>query len=146
MNNRCFFQRAGLCFVLLIPCCAIVAQEKTSNAETYSYLAGQFELIGRLPDSAKTYQGTVRLVLDGARLRMERTIDGKKAVGSAKLDVSGSDRVEVLRGSFTIAGDKYEATYLWRSDLDNYPIVTGRVFGDGTKMPGIEAWFPLAVK
>ncbi len=130
---------------LIVSCHSAAAQKRAPvkpDQETYGYLSGQFELIGRFPDSTKTFRGTVRLTFDGTRLRVERTVDGKTVIGSAKLDVSGPDRLEVLRASFPISGKDYEATYLWRSDLDNYPILTGRVFTRGTKSPGVEVWFP----
>ncbi len=125
---------------------AVIAHAQATsqaNADTYSYLSGRYEVIGRLPDSTRTYRGTIRLEFDGTQLRMKRTIRDETVVGSARIDVSGSDKVQVLRGTFSIGGEEFKATYLWRSDLDNYPIVTGRMFRDGTKTPGIEAWFPI---
>ncbi len=147
MNTQFLMQRAVVYLVLLVSAGGIAAGQQArveQEQEISGYLRGEYELIGRLPDSVKVFRGTVRLAIDGNRLRMERTINGRTVIGKARLDTSGPDRVEVLRASFTIDGKDYEATYLWRSDLDNYPIVTGRVFSKETKSPGVETWFPNA--
>lgn len=59
--------------------------------------------------------------------------------------VAGADRIPVLRAHFSTDGQEYEATYLWRSELDNYPRVTGYIYlpKNQTKSPGIEALFPI---
>ena len=138
-------QRIVLC-ALLLTGGAMVAREQApvrQDPDTCGYLKGQYELIGRFPDSTKIFRGTARLTFDGTRLHMERTMNGKTVAGTARLDVSGPDRIEVLRAKFAIEGEHYDATYLWRSDLDNYPILTGRVYRKGTKSPGVEALFPV---
>jgi hypothetical protein len=46
---------------------------------------------------------------------------------------------------FTFEGVEYDATYLWQTDPDNYPRLTGHLYrpNNRTKSPGLEALFPL---
>jgi len=109
------------------------------------FLAGEYDLIGRKPDSATTYTGRITIRDVGGTLRVTRTIDGKTERGIIQFDTVGADRIPVLRAHFSMDGRKYEATYLWRSDLDNYPRVTGYIYlpKNQTKSPGLEALFPI---
>ncbi len=110
------------------------------------FLAGEYDLIGRKPDSATTYTGRVTIRDVGGTLQVTRIIDGKTERGTIQFDTAaGADRIPVLRAHFSMDGREYEATYLWRSDLDNYPRVTGYIYlpKNQTKSPGLEALFPI---
>jgi hypothetical protein len=110
------------------------------------FLAGEYDVIGRKPDSVATYTGRVTIREVGGTLEVTRTIDGKTERGTIEFDTAaGADRIPVLRAHFSMDGQEYEATYLWRSDLDNYPRVTGYVYlpKNQTKSPGLEALFPI---
>jgi hypothetical protein len=110
------------------------------------FLEGQYDLIGRRPDSAKTYTGRVTLRVKGNTLQAVRTIDGQTQTATAKFDtVAGSDRIPVLRMHFTFEGVEYDATYLWQTDPDNYSRLTGHLYRPNhrTKSPGLEALFPI---
>jgi len=73
-----------------------------------------------------------------------RTIEGKTDKCAARFDtVAGADRIPVVRMHFRFDGKEYEATYRWQSDPDNYPRFTGYVYLAGTKLPGLEALFPI---
>jgi hypothetical protein len=108
------------------------------------YMAGEYDLIGRKPDSTATYTGYVMIRDQGGALQITRTIEGKTDKCVARFDtVAGTDRIPVLRMHFRFDGNEYDATYRWQSDPDNYPRFTGYVYLAGTKSPGIEAFFPI---
>ena len=105
-----------------------------------SYMAGEYDLIGRKPDSSATYNGHVTLRDERGVLQVTRTVEGKTDKCAARL---GTDRIPVLRMHFYFDGKEYDATYRWQSDPDNYPRFTGYLYLSGTKSPGLEALFPL---
>jgi hypothetical protein len=110
------------------------------------FLAGEYDVIGRKPDSLTTYTGRVTIREVGGNLEVMRVIDGKTERGTIQFDTTaGADRIPVLRAHFSMGGQEYEATYLWRSDLDNYPRLTGYIYlpKNQTKSPGLEALFPI---
>jgi uncharacterized protein YciI len=108
------------------------------------YMTGDYDLVGRKPDSAATYTGHITLRDENGVLQVTRTIDGKTDKCVAQFDtVAGEDRIPVLRMHFHFDGKEYDATYRWQSDPDNYPRFTGYVYFAGTKSPGLEALFPI---
>jgi hypothetical protein len=109
-----------------------------------SYMAGEYDLIGRKADSSATYNGRVTLRNEGGVLQVIRIIEGKTGKCAARFDtVAGTDRIPVLRMRFRFDGNEYDATYRWQSDPDNYPRFTGYLYLSGTKSPGLEALFPI---
>jgi hypothetical protein len=109
-----------------------------------SYMAGEYELIGRKPGSTATYTGHVTFRDQKGILQVARAIDGKTDRSVARFDtVAGTDRIPVVKMHFRFDGKEYDATYRWQSDPDNYPRFTGYVYLAGTKSPGIEALFPI---
>ena len=120
------------------------ANEKPLDAEFLrNYMTGEYDLIGRKPDSTATYNGHVTLRDDNGVLLVIRMIEGKTEKCIARFDtVAGSDRIPVLRMHFYLGGKEYDATYRWQSDPDNYPRFTGYLYLSGTKSPGLEALFP----
>jgi len=108
------------------------------------YMAGEYDLVGRKPDSTATYTGRVTLRDENGVLQITRTIDGKTDKCVARFDtVAGDDHIPVLRMHFHFDGKEHDATYRWQSDPDNYPRFTGYVYLAGTKSPGLEALFPI---
>lgn len=109
-----------------------------------SYMAGEYHLIGRKPDSTVTYTGYVTLRDENGVLQVTRTIEGKTEKCVARFDtVAGDDRIPILRMHFRFDGTEYDATYRWQSDPDNYPRFTGYVYLADTESPGLEALFPI---
>lgn len=109
------------------------------------FMAGEYDVIGRKPDSATTYSGRLTLRAEGNVLQATRIIEGKTTKATIRLDtVAGADRISVVRMSFALDGVEYEATYRWQSDPDNYPRFTGIIYrvDHQTKSPGLEAFFP----
>ena len=108
------------------------------------YMSGEYELIGRRPDSTTTYTGHVTLRDENGVLQVTRTINGSTEKCIARFDtVAGADRIPVLRMHFHFDGKEYDATYRWQSDPDNYPRFTGYVYLTDTKSPGLEALFSI---
>lgn len=121
------------------------ADRKPEDAESVrSYMAGEYDLIGRKADSTITYHGRVTLRDEAGVLQVTRDIGGKTDKCAARFDaVAGTDRIPVLRMHFHFDGKEYDATYRWQSDPDNYPRFTGYLYLSGTKSPGLEALFPI---
>ena len=120
------------------------ADRKPLDDELRSYMAGEYDVIGRKADSTATYSGHVTLREEGGVLQAIRTVGGKTDECAARFDtVAGTDRIPVLRMHFRFDGKEYDATYRWQSDPDNYPRFTGYVYLSGTKSPGLEALFPI---
>ena len=119
-------------------------QKPLDEAFLRSYMAGEYDLIGRKADSALTYNGHVTLRDEGGVLQVIRTVEGKTDKCAARFDtVAGADRIPVLRMHFRFDGKEYDAIYRWQSDPDNYPRFTGYLYVSGTKSPGLEAFFPI---
>ena len=121
------------------------ADRKSLDEESLrSYMAGDYDLIGRKPDSTATYTGHVTLRDENGVLQVTRTIEGKTNKCVARFDtVAGDDRIPVLRMRFHFDDGEYDAAYRWQSDPDNYPRFSGHVYLAGTKSPGLEALFPI---
>ena len=124
--------------------CADADRKPLDEESLRSYMAGEYDLIGRKADSSATYNGHVTLRDEGGALQVTRTVEGKTDKCAARFDtVAGSDRIPVLRMLFRFDGKEYDATYRWQSDPDNYPRFTGYLYLSGTKSPGLEALFPI---
>ena len=109
-----------------------------------SYMAGEYDLVGRKADSTLTYTGHVTFREEGELLEVVRTVEGSTDKCLARFDtIAGSDRIPVLRMHFHFDGKEYDATYRWQSDPDNYPRFTGYLYFSGVKAPGLEALFPI---
>ena len=111
------------------------------------FLKGDYVVIGKKPDSDVTYHGRVTLQPREHEFDVTRMIAGKTERGTAWFDTTGKpDEIPILRMRFMQDGKSYEATYMWKGDLDNYGRITGYVFlptQGATKSPGLEALFPL---
>jgi hypothetical protein len=110
----------------------------------YGYLAGHYIVFGKELNSDKTYHGKVVFSYENGLLIVTREIEGKILKGEGRIEHAlGPDEADVLRVRFVRAGQEYEITYLWRSDLDNYARLSGYLYQPGkqTDSPGMEALF-----
>ena len=124
--------------------CADADPKQLDEESLRSYMVGEYDLIGRKPDSTATYAGRVTLRDENGVLQVTRTIGGKTDKCVARFDtVAGDDHIPVLRMHFHLDDGECDATYRWQSDPDNYPRFTGYVYLPGTKSPGLEALFPI---
>lgn len=123
--------------------CAQVSVKAQENEFLYGFLKGSYQVIGRLPDSSKTYTGTVVLKNEGDHFEIIRMIEGDMIKGTGKIETATAEKIKVLRVHFIEKNKHYEVTYLIHSDLDNYGRLTGYLYLEKrqTKIPGLEALF-----
>jgi hypothetical protein len=102
--------------------CADADRKPPDEESLRGYMTGEYDLIGRKPDSTVTYTGHITLRDEDGALQVIRIIGGKTDKCVARFDtVAGTDRIPVLRMHFRFDGNEYDATYRWQSDPDNYP-------------------------
>jgi hypothetical protein len=104
------------------------------------FMDGSYVVIGRLPDSKQTYQGTLDITISNQVLNVARVINAQKIIATGKFETT-SENARVLKLNFDSKGKKYEESCLVMSDLDNYARVTCYVFEKTTKKVGLETWF-----
>jgi len=81
--------------------CADADHERLDEESLRSYMAGEYDLIGRKPDSTATDNGHVTFRDENGVLQVTRTIDGKTDKCVAQIDtVAGGDRIPVLKFIF----------------------------------------------
>jgi hypothetical protein len=116
------------------------------------FLTGSYRLVGKELDSNKPFVGQVIINLKGKQLQVLRTVNGVTMEGVGRIEVASPESSRVLRIRFTNGNNKFEGTYLYHSDLDNYARITGYPYKIDpktgvpidTKNPGLEALFPEA--
>jgi len=133
----------NLLFVIVIFSLSSALAQDKGLEYLYDFLQGQYQVVGREPDSDRTYTGTVILRKENGQLKVIRKINGEEIEGVGKIETVTADEVTVLRVRFVQTGKKYEVTYLIHSDLDNYARLSGYLYlQDGkTKRAGLEALF-----
>lgn len=116
------------------------AQDENENL--YQFIVGQYQIIGRFPDSSNPYTGELTASYEKTQLTIVRNVNGKKVKATGKI-VEAIDQIKVLQISFTEKGIDYEGTFLIKSDLDNYGRLSGHIYrkDQKTESPGLEAWF-----
>ncbi len=107
----------------------------------YDFLVGNYECVGRWPDSSQTYSGRVEISKAAQGITIIRTIDGRRIEASGKFGTATLDKAQVLRVTFVRDGEDFEQTCLVNGDLDNYARVTCYSYTSKTKKVGLEAWF-----
>src|SRR5882724_5314424 len=81
--------------------CADADRKRPDEESLRSYMAGEYDLIGRKADSTATYSGHVTLQDVNGVLQVTRTIEGKTDECVARFDtVAGDDKIPVLRIHF----------------------------------------------
>ncbi len=130
----------SLAFIAISAVCS-AANERESD---YPLIAGQYEVIGRKCESGLLFAGTLTIVETNPNVFVvTRIIDGKKIIGSGKVEFATLDKIPVFRIRFVENGNEFEGTFLWRGDLDNDGRISGYVYTKGYegKKPGLEALF-----
>ena len=129
--------------VLMLVTLSSAFAEEDESEFLYGFLEGTYAVVGRWPNSDKTYSGKVILRRNRDHLKVVRMIHGEEGEGIGNIETATADRVKVLRIHFSQGDKKYQATYLINSDLDNYGRLTGYVYlqHGKTKQPGLEALF-----
>ena len=155
---RC--RRVGFAFILLILFLAGSASATNPTPSPTSddtddllgFLAGSYRLVGKELDSNKPFVGRVIINLKGKQLQVLRTVNGITTEGVGRIEMAAPESSRVLRIRFSSGNNKFEGTYLYHTDLDNYARITGYLYKIDpktgipidTKDPGLEALFPEA--
>ena len=66
--------------------CADADRKPLDEQFLRSYMAGEYDLIGRKADSSATYNGHVTLRYEGGVLQVTRTVEGKTDKCAARFD------------------------------------------------------------
>ena len=130
---------------LLVSLCfysAVLAAEGDEQ-DLLGFFQGQYTLIGSYPDSQAVYKGAASFKQVQGYLQVERTINGTKTSGTARLEKAQMAEVQVLRIRFQQGSKSYEETCLFQPDLDNYARLSCYLYQPGikTRQPGLEAYF-----
>ena len=106
-------------------------------------IAGEYEVIGRLWESDKTYAGTVSIVEVEDGFRVTRRVGGTEVIGSGKVEFVTPDRLRVFRMRFVEEGKEMLGTFIFGPDLDNDGRLSGYVVPVGYRgdRPGKEVLF-----
>ena len=120
-----------------------MADDAKDREFLYDLMSGKYLVIGKKLDSQETYYGKVELVSQQNHLVVTREIQGEIVKGIGKIETALAGEAKVLRVRFISKGQRYEITYLWRFDLDNYARFSGYVYKPqiATDSPGLEALF-----
>jgi hypothetical protein len=125
---------------------------RANTDDLLNYFTGSYRLIGKELDSDKTFLGRVIIDPKGHELKVLRTVNGMTSEGVGRIEFTPVASSRVLRIRFSSGNSKFEGTYLYHSDLDNYTRITGYLYKVDprtgvpidTKNPGLEALFPEA--
>lgn len=116
---------------------------EANETDLYGALAGDYDLVGRRPDSEETYSGRVTFTPVDGGLVVTRTVDGENETGRAHIEYRTADKRPVLMIAFDEDGGAWESWCLYRFDLDNDARLTclWRFAGTEPEHPGLEALF-----
>jgi hypothetical protein len=128
----------------LIYASSILGNDAEPEQDTwFSFVPGNFALVGRNPDDGTAYSGTAVIQAKSGHFTLERVIEGKKTYARGTVEVPHPPgEGKVLRFRWSDEKD-FEMTCLVSGDLDNYArlsciwVQTGREH----KSPGLEAYF-----
>lgn len=126
-------------FVAATIASAVNADSTTPDARSFD---GKYILVGRWPDSGKTYSGSAVFSSDGSSLKISRSIGSQKAEAIGEFSAATPDKIPTLTIRFKQDGNEYEETCMYKGDLENYYRITCYVYRDSTKSVGLETYFP----
>jgi len=142
-------RKVALLFSLALasPLLAEPTPQKYDLGDISKFIEGEYVLIGRQPESKATYTGRLIFRVKDNGLEFSRVVGGQTQTGNVTFDTKTDESGRpILRTRFLMDGKRYEATYLWSTDLSNFARLTGYVYliDRKTKFPGLEALFALA--
>ena len=131
--------------VLLFFSSILLFCEKLDEESLYDYFSGKYRLIGKKVNSNETYTGEIYLITKKSYLKIKRIINGFETNGIGKIEYSIYENIPVLKIKFKENGIEYEGEFIWFSDFDNYPRISGfiKIKGSETNTPGLEAFFVM---
>lgn len=105
---------------------------------------GEYELIGRAPESAVAYAGRLRIAPGDQGYRLQRSLDGESAEGTAWVEYCAPDRYPVLMFSLATPRGPLLGRCFPRTNGDNYYLLSCYTrYPDGGDAEGLEAMFQL---
>ncbi len=112
------------------------------EAPQWDFVLGRYQLIGRHPDSLRTYTGAARIERAGKKLRLSRRIAGVESQILGVVKRADPGEAWVLSFQWQ-EKTPMEMVCLIGGDLDNYARLTchwGKA-GNPHKQPGMEAYY-----
>lgn len=108
-------------------------------------LVGNYEIIGRWPDSDTTYSGHLEIKDGGTSYSLKRTVGGNTIKGEAWIEFCSPDKFMVFKFKYTNAPKAFAGTCYFRGNSDNYYLISCYTRLDKTKYKnhGLEAMFQL---
>ena len=107
-------------------------------------LVGEYELIGRAPDSATPYRGRLHIGTGDRSYTLRRILGAERAAGSAWIEYCSPDRYQVLMFSLAAPREPLLGRCFPRTDGDNYYLLSCYTrYPDGGDAEGLEAMFQL---
>lgn len=131
-------------FIVFLGFLAASALASDQGEPAWHFVSGRYQLIGRMPDSTRTYAGTARIEAVGKGFRLTRTIGGVRTHWQGVVRRADPGEAWVL--SFRRPDQRpLEMVCLVGSDLDNYARLTclWGAAGNPHQQPGMEAFFAL---
>jgi hypothetical protein len=126
-----------------ISCFADEIETEAADDPLTGFVVGNYLLVGKAPDSNKTYHGKLSINNRDGQLKVTRNTNGVSIQGSAAIERSLDSGANVLRIRFFEKGKNYEETCLVSGDLDNYARISCYLYttDNTTKQPGMEVLF-----
>ncbi len=114
---------------------AMKQQEKES---LMAALAGEYVVVVKEFISEKTHVGAFSLSGEGRNYRAERIMGGRKIIGRAEITDATPDRIPLLCIDY-MRGNRQ--CYLWKFDMENYPVLMNAVIPNAPGTGNYEALF-----
>ena len=130
--------------LLIFVAISVVCSAANEWESDYPLIGGRYEVVGRSCESGELFAGTITIDEPRpGRFVVTRIIDGKKIIGSGRVEFATPDKIPVFRVRFVENGKEFEGTFQWRGDLDNDGRISGYVYCKGYegKKPGLETLF-----
>lgn len=121
------------------------------EADSAVPLLGRYEIIGRLPDSDKSYGGYLEIMAGKTAYVLRRTVGGKVSRGEGWMEVCSADRFSVFRFRYPNASPAsptapaLQGQCYFRGNGDNYLLMSCYTtwLGQETHRRGLESMFQL---
>lgn len=122
---------------------ALSAWAAPSSLPPYDFFAGDYDIVGSMPDGGESYTGRAKISVSGDGLGLTRIVNGKETAFRGRFEKTSAGESDIL----LFQGEEPESltlSCLHVSDPDNYPRLNC-LWGQGKKRslsPGLEAYFP----
>ena len=104
-------------------------------------LFGNYEIVGREPDSGITYSGELEIQNSKNGYALKRIVSGETAIGKAWVEFCSPDKFPVLKFKYEKMKQPLEGSCFLRMDGDNYYLISCRTEYGKSKRGGLESMF-----